>query len=73
MSGLRISGVRFGTAGFVLTTDLVLLAAALGGALAAAGSVGRATASYVFSAGCLIGAAEGAPKSVAALKKLAAR
>ena len=53
---------------FVLTTDLVLLGAALLGATLAnpLGSIGA----YVYAAGCLIGAAEGVPKTVAALMAL---
>ena len=43
---------------FVLTTDAVLMCAALCGALAPAGSICRAAASGVFATGCLIGAAE---------------
>ena len=43
---------------FVLTTDAVLMCAALCGALAPAGSICRAAASGVFATGCLIGAAK---------------
>ena len=46
------------------------MGAALCGALCPVGSLGRAVASYVFAAGCLIGAAEGVPKTVAALMAL---
>ena len=52
---------------FVLTTDCVLLAAALLGALLHSSLVG-ALGAYLFSAGCLIGAVEGVPKTAAAIK-----
>ena len=55
---------------FVLTTDAVLMGAALCGALAPVGSLGRAAASGVFATGCLIGAAEGVPKTAKALSSL---
>jgi hypothetical protein len=54
----------------VLGTDVVLLSACLAGVTAAAGSARLAVASYVFSAGCLIGAAEGVPKFISAVKGL---
>ena len=66
----RPAPIKPSLAKFVLTTDAVLLGAALGGSLAAAGTLGRSIGSYVFSAGCLIGALEGAPKTATALKKL---
>lgn len=50
---------------FILTTDSVLLSAALIGALS-----GSAVAAYVYSAGALIGAAEGAPQFVSTVKGL---
>ena len=56
----------------VLSTDLVLLGAAYVGASLwwnPLGSFGK----YVYATGCLIGAAEGLPKTVAAVKALAGR
>jgi len=58
---------------FVLTTDAVLMGAALCGALAPVGSLSRAAASGIFATGCLIGAAEGVPKTAAALSSLTKR
>ena len=55
---------------FVLATDVVLLSACVVGALSAASPGRLAVASYVFSVGCLIGAAEGVPKFVSAVKGL---
>lgn len=55
---------------FVLTTDAILLGAALLGSFCSTGSAGRAIGSYIFSAGCMIGAVEGAPKTASALKRL---
>jgi len=69
----RPAPIKASVARFVLITDGVLLSGALLGALCGAGSVGRAVGSYVFAAGCLIGAAEGAPKTIAAVRKLASR
>ena len=57
---------------FVLTTDLVLFGAAFARALAPAGSMGRAVLAGIFSAGCLIGAVEGVPMTVASLRALLA-
>ena len=53
---------------FVLATDVVLLSACVVGALSAASPGRLAVASYVFSVGCLIGAAEGVPKFISAVK-----
>ena len=55
---------------FVLGTDVILLSACVVGMTAAAGSARLAVASYIFSAGCLIGAAEGVPKFISAVKGL---
>lgn len=60
------------TRSFVLVTDAVLFGAALLASLSCAGSAARTVGSGVFAAGALIGAAEGVPKTVAALKGLAA-
>lgn len=68
----RPAPIKPGLAKFVLTTDAVLMGAALLGSLSGAGSIGRAVGSYTFAAGCLIGAVEGAPKTAAALQKLMA-
>ena len=56
-----------GTAKFVLGTDMVLFGAAM---LASVFGSMRTVGSFVFATGCLIGAAEGAPKTAAALKSL---
>ena len=66
----RSAPIKASLVKFILTTDVVLFMAALLGSLAPAASLGRAAGSYVFAAGCLIGAAEGAPKTATALKKL---
>ena len=58
-----------GTAKFVLGTDMVLFGAAMLASVFG-GSMVRTVGSFVFATGCLIGAAEGAPKTVAALKSL---
>ena len=52
---------------FILTTDSVLLCAALLGALSGPGAT---VAAYVYSAGALIGAVEGAPQFMATVKGL---
>ena len=62
--------IKPGVAKFVLATDAVLMSAALLGAVSGPGSLGRAVGSRVFAAGCLVGAVEGAPKTIAALKGL---
>ena len=54
---------------FVLTTDLVLFGAALLAAIAGAGRA-RTVSALVLCVGMLIGAVEGVPKTVAALKAL---
>lgn len=59
-----------GTAKFVLVTDTVLFGAAMLASIF--GSTTRTVGSFVFAAGCLIGAVEGAPKTAAALKSLLA-
>ena len=59
--------MRPGLLKFVLTTDLVLMGAALLGALSGSASIGRRVGSYVFAAGCMIGAAEGVPNTIKAL------
>ena len=66
----RPAPIKPSLAKFVLTTDAVLLAAALLGSLAAAGTLASAIGSYVFAAGCVIGAVEGAPKTVTAIRGL---
>ena len=58
------------TAKFVLIVDAVLTAAALVASACTAGSLGRAVGSYTFVAGCMIGAVEGTPLTIAALRKL---
>lgn len=58
---------------FVLSTDIVLCASALVASALAPGSAGRAATSGVFVAGCMIGAVEGVPKTVAALQALLSR
>ena len=55
---------------FVLTTDLTLFTAACAGSLAAAGSTARIALSLLFAAGCMIGAIEGVPAFVTAIKSL---
>ena len=58
---------------FVLITDIVLMGSAVAGACAPVGSTLRATFACLFAVGCLIGAVEGVPKTVIALKALARR
>ena len=53
----------------MLITDCVLFASALLGALSPAGTLGRVVGSCLFSAGCLIGAVEGLPKTTMVLRK----
>ena len=55
---------------FVLATDITLLSACVIGVLSAANPSRLAVASYVFAAGCLIGAAEGVPNFIKAVKNL---
>ena len=55
---------------FVLTTDVVLFSCAFVAALSPPASTARTVTSCIFALGCLIGAAEGAPMTVAALKRL---
>jgi len=66
----RQQPIKPGVAKFVLITDAVLTAAALLGSMCAAGTAGRAVGSYVFAAGCMIGAVEGFPLTLAAVRKL---
>ena len=56
--------IKPGVLKFVLAVDSVLLAGAAVASLAAAGTTARAVGSYLFAGGCLIGVAEGLPKSV---------
>jgi len=56
----------------IQAVDFALCCAASAAALCAAGSLGRAIASYVFAAGCLVGAVEGMPKTLVAIKGLVA-
>ena len=53
---------------FIVTTDIVLMLAALLGAVSALGTTSRAIGSSVFAAGALIGAVEGVPKTLQTLK-----
>ena len=63
------TGVLRGAAAVMAANAATFLCAAM---LASAfgGSMVRTVGSFVFATGCLIGAAEGAPKTVAALKSL---
>lgn len=55
---------------FIAGVDSILLLAACFASKCATGTLGHAIGSYVFAAGCMIGAAEGLPKTVATVQKL---